>query len=281
MSNTNTIEENDWFGGLHKPVDSGLTCPITGGRLMSIGYESHVMDPDSFYQSENDPTLYFACHPFSRTVYRLIERPSMMDKAIRYFVLNEDSSWTEHVRIKSGKLVPIDTPKEEIEAADREYEEDRERRKREYEERVARGEITEFFPIMKPVYAKTVSIGEVKVQPMSPPSGILNYLDVQFQHKPAESSSRPDGKDPGLIYAPWVSIDIIGDERGKEYDEFMAKYNEARELCPKCGNDKYMITLASYPLNMDDKESYKDLNSCTCLACGDVHTFHDRTQIYF
>jgi hypothetical protein len=161
-----------------KPTDSGLTCPITGGRLMSIGYERDVMDPDSFYQSENDPTLYFACHPFSRTVYRLIDRPSMMVRAIRYFVLNADKTWTEHIKIESENLVPIDTPQSEIDEANEKYRKEREEFRRNYDEQVARGEIIPLTFIQVPV--KTVALDEVEVKPMGPPSGILHYMNFTY-----------------------------------------------------------------------------------------------------
>jgi hypothetical protein len=180
MINGDNSDYEELFGsGRHEPTDSGLTCPITGGRLMSIGYERHVMDPDSFYQSENDPTLYFASHPFSRTVYRLVERPGMMERAIRYFVLNDDISWTEHVIIESGNLVPIDTPQDEIDAVNEKYRADQEERRKTYEARVASGEIVpSLFPTALRVLPKMVSAEQVEVKPMEPPKGMLFYLDT-------------------------------------------------------------------------------------------------------
>ena len=61
-----------------------------------------------------------------------------------------------------------------------------------------------------------------------------------------------------------------------EYDIFMGKYEEDHQCCPQCGSELYRTTLAGYPLDMNNKESYKDENICTCCDCGDVHIRHDR-----
>lgn len=63
-----------------------------------------------------------------------------------------------------------------------------------------------------------------------------------------------------------------------EYDEFMELYKLEHKCCPKCGSEKHMTTLMAFALNMDDKESYKNLNRCTCMDCNDVHSAHDRVK---
>ena len=61
-----------------------------------------------------------------------------------------------------------------------------------------------------------------------------------------------------------------------EYDIFMGKYEEDHQYCPKCGSELYSTTLTGYVLDMNNKESYKDENECTCDECGDVHITHER-----
>src|SRR4051812_48608203 len=60
------------------------------------------------------------------------------------------------------------------------------------------------------------------------------------------------------------------------YDSFMKEYNKQHMCCPKCGAESHMTTLAGYVLNLDKPEAYKNLNRCDCIACGDVHTAHER-----
>ena len=45
-----------------------------------------------------------------------------------------------------------------------------------------------------------------------------------------------------------------------EYDIFMDKYEEKHQCCPKCGSESYTTILVGYPLDMNNKESYKDEN---------------------
>lgn len=60
------------------------------------------------------------------------------------------------------------------------------------------------------------------------------------------------------------------------YDEFMEKYHKEHSLCPKCKGKACKTTLVGYTFNYNNPESYKDLNKCTCLECGDKHLKHDR-----
>lgn len=88
------------------------------------------------------------------------------------------------------------------------------------------------------------------------------------------------------IYGKGHSYDEFKDELDKlvmelhkesiNADAFRKQYQEDHKLCPRCGSEKYFTTLAGYPLNMKEKDSYKDLNTCTCTNCGDVHTTHNR-----
>ena len=62
----------------------------------------------------------------------------------------------------------------------------------------------------------------------------------------------------------------------KEYNIFMDKYEEEHQCCPKCGSESYATTYMGYILDMNNKESYKDENRCTCSDCGNVHITHNR-----
>lgn len=80
----------------------------------------------------------------------------------------------------------------------------------------------------------------------------------------------------GYIMMPWTVE--YRTEPDLEYDEFMKEYCRLHAACPKCDSKKHYITLMGYVLNMSDKESYKDKNSCTCLNCSDIHTTHERVE---
>jgi transcription elongation factor Elf1 len=67
-------------------------------------------------------------------------------------------------------------------------------------------------------------------------------------------------------------------EQFKEFDDFMYEYYKEHSHCPKCGSKKYKNTLRGYDFFLDRKEEYKDLNTCICGDCGDVHTLHERIR---
>ena len=88
-------------------------------------------------------------------------------------------------------------------------------------------------------------------------------------------------QESGVVYMNYIPVIIpAGKDRPskKEHDDFIQRYNNDHEYCPKCGSNKYSITYVGYILNLDDKESYKDLNRCICSDCGDRHTKHDRLK---
>ena len=64
----------------------------------------------------------------------------------------------------------------------------------------------------------------------------------------------------------------------QEYDRFMKDYKENHKYCPVCFRESYNITLVGYIFNLQQKDSYKDLNLCECINCGDKHTFHERVS---
>lgn len=82
-------------------------------------------------------------------------------------------------------------------------------------------------------------------------------------------------KESGYVFAPYICVEH-NEESSKQYNEFMKEYNKQHECCPKCGATEHTSTLVSYVLNRDEKDKYKDMNSCECMICGDRHSVHDR-----
>ena len=78
----------------------------------------------------------------------------------------------------------------------------------------------------------------------------------------------------GYIYVPYVLSPTIY-KPSKEYEKFMKKYRKAHAVCPKCGSAKHTTTLIGFPLYMERKEDYKDLNKCNCIDCGHSCTSHE------
>lgn len=85
---------------------------------------------------------------------------------------------------------------------------------------------------------------------------------------------------PGITYEQYSDeLDVIVEKLNSqniEHDAFLKEYSEKHKCCPKCGSERYMTTLAGYILDYDKKEEYKDLNTCTCIKCGDTHSKHAR-----
>lgn len=152
-----------------------LICPITGSPLWYVGTEKHCMDPDSWYSPESDSSIIFARHPFSMNLFRLVETKGTMEKALRYFRLNTDRSWTEMKEAPyTNSLFPLDDFSEEWEAACKEGLERLEKRKQQEQ-------YWKEHPEEDPrVFAKTVALEKVDVVPLGPPTGILFYLDYKY-----------------------------------------------------------------------------------------------------
>ncbi len=72
---------------------------------------------------------------------------------------------------------------------------------------------------------------------------------------------------------------IINREIDSEYDTFMNEYQSKHQCCPKCGARFCQTTLEGYILDMNNKESYKDLDKCKCMSCHNIHTMHDRISL--
>lgn len=62
-------------------------------------------------------------------------------------------------------------------------------------------------------------------------------------------------------------------------DSFLKQYSNDHAVCPKCGSTAHSSTYVGYIVNMDDKDSYCDENTCVCSDCGDRHITHDRVPV--
>jgi len=82
----------------------------------------------------------------------------------------------------------------------------------------------------------------------------------------------------GIVYLPYIMVEHT-DESLKEYKKFMTEYERKHKYCPKCGGTSYSTTFVGYILNSEKRDEYKDLNSCKCQDCGNVHTKHERVKI--
>jgi transcription elongation factor Elf1 len=51
-------------------------------------------------------------------------------------------------------------------------------------------------------------------------------------------------------------------------------------LCPKCGSDSCVSTLAGYTYVAGEEDKYMDLNDCTCNNCGNHHKTHERVETF-
>jgi len=60
-------------------------------------------------------------------------------------------------------------------------------------------------------------------------------------------------------------------------EKFLDDYRELHACCPDCGYEHSTQTLAAYVVDLSNKESYKDGNTCRC-KCGSVHIVHDRVK---
>ena len=158
-----------------------LKCPITGGNLIYDYTEPMCMDPESFYHSETNPEIRFSTHPFIPNVYFQVDKYGNSFEGRRVFKHNAINQWKEYKEIREiSKLVPIDTPQSEIDAAIKISNEEREKRLLEYERAVAAGDIKPW-PGYKKITNGLISNEKVEVQPMSPPSSNLFFLDSEIE----------------------------------------------------------------------------------------------------
>lgn len=155
-----------------KKEETNMICPITGSKLIYLGCDPHVMDPNSYYSPKSDSSIIFANHPFSYDIYTLVSDTSIMAQELRYFKLN-NKIWTELKKIPyTDKLVPLDYPIQDyfIEAGEG---------LREYKKYLA---YRETHPKEFPT-SQLIPMEQVSIHPLSPPSGKLMCLDSSICKK--------------------------------------------------------------------------------------------------
>ena len=167
--------------GERKPEKTELKCPVTGKNLWAEPTEIEVRDPSHFYFAEDHPEHRYERHPFSWNLFRKIHggTRTMGSKALAYYRLEEDNTWTEMYYPKGlDKLVPKNTSQREIDLLIEIQELKRKNSELEYGKRISKGE--PLLPKAMKVSAKTISSDLVPVQPMSEPKGLLTVLDTRY-----------------------------------------------------------------------------------------------------
>ena len=84
-----------------------------------------------------------------------------------------------------------------------------------------------------------------------------------------------NGNTNGIVYVPYVLKEHTK-ESLKEHKKFKKQYHKNHECCPKCGSKEHSTTLMGYPLIKGKENEYKNLNTCRCLNCKDIHITHSR-----
>ena len=158
-----------------RALDSALRCPITGGRLIFLGGDPDVRDGDLHYIVEGHENMRWSTG--SIWFYDIYRGHGNW----KWYA--EEKEWREQIRICGGWKY-VDKPKtpEEEAAVQKlidDYEEGERNRKEDLERKLANGEIKNLFPNTIKVQAKTIGIDNVDVRPMSPPMGIINYMDYK------------------------------------------------------------------------------------------------------
>jgi hypothetical protein len=178
----------------------GIQCPMGAGFLVLQKDDGEQeRDRSLYYVSSENPLYAYSRSPFKWNVFVLDkERPfDLLDRRLpreefaaeykkaepqskqlqlhgrfkRYFRLEEDGSWTSLIFV-ANEYRPADIPLDEIIRLIKEYDEEYERRKQQY-----LSDPEKYGPFAFRLESKTISLEKVQVQPMSPPSGILLYID--------------------------------------------------------------------------------------------------------
>jgi hypothetical protein len=157
-----------------RALDTALKCPLTGGRIIRLGGDSMVRDGDLHYIVEGHENVRWTTG--SRWFFDIYRGHGNW----KWYA--EEKEWREQIKICDGSKY-VDKPKtpEEETAVQKivdDYEEDKRKRKEEYDRKVASGEIKPD-NFIKRYYAKTIDLDKVEVRPMSPPTGLLSYMDFK------------------------------------------------------------------------------------------------------
>ena len=140
--------------------------------------------------------------------------------------------------------------------------------------------IEEYKPtkVIKSKYAEVVVKGDYKKYSPPGPTGYpisLSDLPSKGNYGPSSISIGKIDEEAGIIYAPYI-LKEHDEESLQQYNEFMKWYKSQHKYCPICFSEQHSTTLMGFILNWEDKENYKDLNSCVCVTCGSKHTVHER-----
>jgi hypothetical protein len=164
--------------------ENKLLCPITGDELVYVGYDKDVCDGNSYYSPINDKTIIFAVHPFRRNIYAQVESQTFTSKELRYFKLLEGNKWLEMKKVPHGDVL---FPKRYYGSS---WKRACAEAKLQFQKRLEKEKYWKEHPEEDPRYfARTISNEEVKVAPLSPPSGMLFYLDYSYKKEESETES--------------------------------------------------------------------------------------------
>jgi len=186
MKTLDELEKEIFGDGSPKPTN--LTCPVTGARLMAEPVEREVRDPSHFYFTEGHPEYRYERHPFSWNLFRQVyggER-RIGTKALRYWKLEESPAtkplWVEMVKPEGlGEVVPIDTPKSEIDLMIEKKALEHQIRNLEFQLRLLNGD--PIFPMIKRVEAVSVGLNLVPIRPMEKATTATMYIDHIHEDK--------------------------------------------------------------------------------------------------
>jgi hypothetical protein len=155
-----------------------ILCPITGQELIYVGHDEGVMDGNSYFSPEEDSSIIFAVHPFRSNIYAQVDHKSFHSKELKYFKLLDTNQWQEM------KKVPFDNLLFPIEDEGEEWKKACSRATEKNEERIEKLKYWEEHPEEDPrIHSKLINSEIVKIMPMSPPAGILFYLDMKYDGK--------------------------------------------------------------------------------------------------
>ncbi len=192
--------------------DRYIVCPLTGSKLIfqhpkhddwdnprprdggykyrsesdpNIGFKISVFETNKFwidYEApfDNIPSIY-GPNSISREEHKILwlkakefsNSLKAYGKYDRVFILIDDETWEEYIHV-AYRYLPADSSLEDILKAEAEYEAEYERKKELYlQDPVKNG------PFAFRIKHQTIDKELVKVNPLTPPTGFLYYLDAK------------------------------------------------------------------------------------------------------
>lgn len=151
-------------------------CPITGGRMIKIPRDPHVLTDGIGYRVDGQEIKWGGS---SRIGRGRILSTSWKGKDYTFKYL-EEGEWEEQIKIDWCKYVKKpETPEEqkEVDELIAEVKIKEEESKKRLKEAQDRGDYPSIMPIVKQVFSKLSKTDIVKVKPMDMPKGVLNYMD--------------------------------------------------------------------------------------------------------